>query len=259
VTTTSAPSSQATQPGDAATGRPPAGNAAADPVEPPPTFVKHEVRTTQYPDGKPRMRFAVDYYSDDTTVNNGPFEQWYPSGSKFIEGQYAKGQRTGEWKVLHENGKLNKIEKYVDGKLDGRWTVYREDGAPDRQVSFHAGQRDGHWNYFDTTGQQKTAEEEYSDGKPDGVWLLFYPNGKKQRELHYRNGRPDGTLTEWYENGQKALVKSYKDGQPNGKEMGWRSTGQKVRDKEWLNGHEIQSTDAAVPSPPPSEAPTTGG
>src|SRR6202043_701804 len=94
-----------------------------------------------------------------------------------------------------------------------RWTVYREDGAPDRQVSFHAGQRDGHWNYFDTTGQQKTAEEEYSDGKPNGVWLLFYPSGKKQRELHYRDGRPDGTLTEWYENGQKALVKSYKDGQ----------------------------------------------
>ncbi len=215
-----------------------------------PIFVQLKELVSQYPDGRPSMRRTVRIMSDDSTLNHGPYVEWYPSGEKYMQGNYVEGVRQGAFTSWHENGKICKTQTYADGKLEGSWPIFRDDGTKEKEVGFHADQRSGVWKYYDATGKQLTAQEEYKDGKANGVWTLWRAEGKPLKEQHFTNGEVDGQLTEWFDNGRKAHVKTFKKGRVEGTEIYWKPTGEKLREVSWSNGQLITlgnpGTDPAV-------------
>lgn len=50
------------------------------------------------------------------------------------------------------------------------------------------------------------------DGKKEGMWVRYFENGVKEIEMTYKQGELSGSCCEWYENGQLAEEGEYRNG-----------------------------------------------
>ncbi|MCS7305354.1 MAG: toxin-antitoxin system YwqK family antitoxin [Thermoguttaceae bacterium] len=186
-----------------------------DPSIPPPKLVDIRTLEEKFPDGKLRIRRTVKYFSDNSTVNHGPYTEWHPNGQKFCEGRYEDGKRVGEWTYYYEDGSKAKMGTYKDGQLDGLWTYWSQ-GQPDkpiRQEEYRAGQRHGKWITWNEQGQ-KIREETYAHNQLEGPVTEWYPNGQMKIQVHYKQGLPDGKVITWDEQGRKISERTFRAGQP---------------------------------------------
>ncbi len=187
----------------------------SDPAIPPPKLVDIRTLEEKFPDGTLRIRRTVKYFSDNSTVNHGPYIEWHPNGQTFCEGRYEDGKRVGEWIYYYEDGAKAKMGTYKDGQLDGQWT-YWAPGQPDkpiRQEQYRAGQRHGKWIYWNEQGQ-KLREETYLQNQLDGPVTEWYPNGQMKSQVHYKHGQFDGKAISWDEQGRKISERTFRAGQP---------------------------------------------
>lgn len=67
--------------------------------------------------------------TDGEMIRNGAYIEYYPTGEKMIEGNYANGREDGVWKCWHVNGQLRSQGSYVNGREDGKWTYWHVDGT----------------------------------------------------------------------------------------------------------------------------------
>lgn len=168
-----------------------------------PQIVGQETVKHAYGDGKPRIEQNVAKFSDDHYEAHGAYREFHPNGQVFIEGQFERGRREGEWSFWFENGQLNRKCSYSNGQPNGSWDVFRADGTLKAKRSFKNGLRDGTWLTYDDAGKQVLNEEQYAQGKADGLWKVWFPNGKPRLEAGYKLGQRHGPLTEWNEKGEK--------------------------------------------------------
>ena len=62
-------------------------------------------------------------------ANAQEHKQYYDNGNLKVTGIYDEnGQKTGEWKSYHENGKLYSVGKFENGKATGKWKFFDENG-----------------------------------------------------------------------------------------------------------------------------------
>lgn len=168
-----------------------------------PQIVGQETVKHAYDDGKPRIEQTVAKFSDDHFEAHGAYREFHPNGQVFIEGQFERGRREGDWSFWYENGTLNRKCSYRNGQPDGSWDVFRDVGTLKAKRSFKNGLRDGEWLTYDDTGKQVLSEEHYADGKAEGVQKTWYPSGKLRLEESRKQGQLHGRLTEWNEKGEK--------------------------------------------------------
>jgi antitoxin component YwqK of YwqJK toxin-antitoxin module len=181
-----------------------------------PTIVDKQLVKDQYADGKPRVERQVARFSDNHFEADGPYREFYPDGKVFVEGQFVRGRREGQWSFWYDNGQINRKATYKQGQPDGSWEVFRADGTLSAKRSFKNGARHGEWLTYDDTGKQKLAEEHYVDAKPDGVWRVWFPSGKLKQEGSFKLGVRQGPAIEWNENGEKVLELNYAEGKLEG-------------------------------------------
>jgi antitoxin component YwqK of YwqJK toxin-antitoxin module len=228
-----------------------------DEKAPPKKFVRYQDLTSQWDvadkpaDDKenafkpPRVRRRVKLFSDNSTVADGPYIEWYPNGQKSLEGEYVDGLKQGPWKVWYDNGKLCRTENYLNGKLEGSWKIYHDDGTLKAEESYRDNKRDGRWIAYDKLGKLPADQWDYKAGLPSGVWIHYYADGKKGAEQHYVDGKREGEQTDWYDNGQIKRVQHFKNDQLNGKEVRWNKTGEKEKEIEWLGGQIVSTSNGA--------------
>ena len=83
---------------------------------------------------------------------------------------------------------------------------------------------------------KKEKEANYKDGKLDGLHVFWHENGQKSWEGNYKDGKEDGLLVEWYENGEKMQEGNWKDGERDGLSV-WRYiNGQKMTEENFKDG-----------------------
>jgi antitoxin component YwqK of YwqJK toxin-antitoxin module len=56
--------------------------------------------------------WSLHTYTNDTL--DGPYKTWHENGNLFIEGQYVKGQKAGNWRFFNQNGELDKEVNFND-------------------------------------------------------------------------------------------------------------------------------------------------
>ncbi len=207
---------------------------------PPPVFVGEVSLKEMYPNDKVHIERSVKRYSDDSTVNNGPFVSYYLSGKKLEEGNYEDGKKTGAWHMWYENGQEAKVENYVNGDVDGQWTLYTKDGLKERDVSYKDGKREGKWITYAADGKQPREQIEYHQDKPDGTSIVWNTDGKKISEMHFSKGQFDGMQQAWYPNGQMSKQAEYKDGKLNGKIIQWNDKGDKISEQTFADGKPVK-------------------
>ena len=75
----------------------------------------------------------------------GKYYEWWPNGSKKVDGTYRFGLMYGRWKFFYENGKILCAGSYMNGK--GHRSTQLVDSIPDEGIS-------GLWTYRDRNGRK---------------------------------------------------------------------------------------------------------
>lgn len=92
----------------------------------------------------------------------------------------------------------------------------------------------------------------FPDGSPKEVWIypeaknsnlrteiLYFENGRKQRQRQMNNDLPDGPWIEWHRNGQKKYEKNYHAGNLDGEQLGWFMSGEPLYKSTFEDGQQI--------------------
>ena len=119
----------------------------------------------------------------DNGVLSGPSIRRFPNGT-WEEGQYANGEKEGEWKRFNSRSDLLKTETFVAGVLYGPWRSRTRRDYCESFGSYVDGQREGEWTECLGTGTPF-----WGAGANDILWSGAYVAGK-------REGRWTGTLHE---------------------------------------------------------------
>ena len=171
---------------------------------------------------------------------NGPWKEYWPSGTLRAEGQYVNDAREGRWVFYRESGEKEQQGEYIADAIHGAWTWWYPGGAIHREEAYRRGEPVGTFVEYDTTGAALVSgayeqglrhgawrmqvndhleEGYYVYGEKDGVWTHTYGNGKRQFEGAYVVGQPDGKHRTWHENGVLEEEGKYESGAKHKK---WR-------------------------------------
>ncbi len=178
------------------------------------------------------------YWKVDTWLGN--YYYYYPNGKLCYEWFYDKaGNRTGEQKYFHENGKLKIEGNWVKGKRNGMLKEYYEDGSLKSEKKFVDGEMDTlHVKNYKpaekhaettvstvTTTTEKINKNEHKINPPHDHMNtgVFNPNGynklyniknkKLEKDGLFKNGRLyTGKHFIYNEEGKVIRILIYKDG-----------------------------------------------
>ena len=101
----------------------------------------------------------------------GKYYEWWPDGTKKVDGTYRSGLMHGRWKFFDENGKIYCAGSYMEGA--GHKPPVLMKNIPKDGVR-------GLWTYWDKSGRK--IEEGYfsKNGVAKGNWSYWDKNGRKR-------------------------------------------------------------------------------
>ncbi|AYV81081.1 MAG: hypothetical protein Harvfovirus15_25 [Harvfovirus sp.] len=130
------------------------------------------------------QRGAVHFVIDSNQKKNGPYEEWYFSGKRFVECYYK------------------------DNKLDGHYRKYYETGGVMEERTYSNGLKHGAERSFDRNAQMNYVCE-YRNNLRDGYEMSFYPSGPKRDYNEYKEGKLHGRHITWNECGSLYMENNY--------------------------------------------------
>ena len=189
----------------------------------------------------------------------GKYYEWWPNGSKKVDGTYRFGLMYGRWKFFFENGKILSAGSYSDGKghssidlvnaipkegISGLWTFWNREGRKVEEGYYNKnGTEKGNWAFWDLDGKKRLGKKiDYETFKNigsfkhlDGVFLVTGPiDGANtvytQAHGAIRNGKLDGAWTFWDNDGLLSAKKHYDGGIPRGQYTTYHPSGHKLAD-----------------------------
>jgi antitoxin component YwqK of YwqJK toxin-antitoxin module len=72
-------------------------------------------------------------------LNQGLYKTWHENGQLYIQGQFERGQKSGEWFTYYANGSLNTRGFYRNDEKVGVWNSYNLEGTMKREQDFGSG------------------------------------------------------------------------------------------------------------------------
>jgi len=75
----------------------------------------HEIVEQRWPDGTLRERRQVLRLADGSVVGDGPFERWFPDGTKEYEARFVRGRKDGTTIRWHRNGQVASRDASLQG------------------------------------------------------------------------------------------------------------------------------------------------
>ncbi len=158
----------------------------------------HKVKTTIFHENGHKASEGVFIDQQKDGVWN-----YYANNDHLIKvEQYAKGTRTGQWKVFSsETGVLLEEKNYVQGHLDGLHKTYYVDGAPSLEDHYVNGKLNGRsTSYF--PGGKISSTGDYHNGLRIGPWDSYDTKGLIRSTMEYKDQRVLKTFVYLYQKGQ---------------------------------------------------------
>lgn len=194
-------------------------------------------RRTEFDQSTQKILVEYGIYNEEL---DGVLRRYQSDGKTLNEvSNYQNGQRNGETRLYHPNGRLREKSYFKEGVANGPFEIYNESGALTRKGRMSNGELHGGIQNFNEDGFLKS-KETYVAGTLSGAFAL-YQKGKPMITGEFRNDQQHGRwnyywqdsssyyLAQWltFENGVKngpfreirrdsILVGTYKDGLPDG-------------------------------------------
>lgn len=109
---------------------------------------------------------------DGNFVYHGVYTVYWENGQKKTKLYYRNGERHGDRRSWHADGKLWKTGRHDNGRATGTWVVWHANG---------------------TKGQEMT----FINGGLNGWMTEWYPDGQIKHKVMYVNGLRQGRETRW--------------------------------------------------------------
>ncbi|MBS1638127.1 MAG: hypothetical protein JST26_19600 [Bacteroidetes bacterium] len=206
------------------------------------TFYNNE-KNSLYAEGEYKGNYAV-----------GAWKTYHENGKIATEGSYNNdGLKDGVWKTYYDTGILSSEESFADGKLDATNKYYNEDGSLWQEFLYKRGKLQEFKSlknngeviaankvngknfsvvlYYSNGRKQK--EGLVTDGDLDGIWKEYNVFGAIQNETTYTKGKQNGKYTSYHLNGKIASEINYTDDQQNGYYRAYYLNG-KVSKEGWM-------------------------
>lgn len=174
---------------------------------------------------------------------DGLQESFYVSGTKYQEGSYEDGEKTGEFKDFYSTGKLSETTKYLKGKIVENKEYYvnekisanniYDDGELIAQERFNYTE-EKHVRYtfkndylksaiyYNSNGEEISKE---SIGKNDDFSGIWFYSGKKSMQGNYKKGVRDGKWSFYNISGTKDAEYTYSKGIKDGLQKNYNEFG----------------------------------
>lgn len=123
--------------------------------------------------------------------------------------KYQQGSLDGEQAGFYANGKKKALFYYKDGALHGKKMLWTENGDLIYEANFNMGNLDG--QVYQKFPDGSEVKQLFKENLPHGLYVLFYPNGKKAKEMHYVRGQIEGELCEFSDAGTKTVSAMFKN------------------------------------------------
>ena len=140
-------------------------------------------------------RFLYNYTLDKL---NGVYKSWHDVVEPIVE----EGEEVSEEElkpVLKEEG------EYANGQKDGQWQTWYPNESLQSQVIYKSGLENGSykewWPKYTDSEEDAIlkAEGDFILGNKNGVWKTWYANGLMESKNYFENGVRDGVQEVWYD------------------------------------------------------------
>lgn len=191
-------------------------------------------------------------WNDTTRMLDGPFRQYYASGSLRWAGSFRQGRRDGDWMAFHPNGRLAQASHYVNGALEGplaMWTLagtaralrhYRADAACGLAVEWNDSGAEIYRREYASCAPSSAPPPMASpvacgsdmrvgspfpagraqwcerDGVRAGPFVSWYADGVVHERSTWSDGALDGAFERFHPDSASAERGSYRAGQRDG-------------------------------------------
>jgi antitoxin component YwqK of YwqJK toxin-antitoxin module len=218
-------------PGVVAGVEPAAGDGGSDAE---PSGGPREVLEEAWPDGKPRLRRAIQRDADGL-FNHGPFRKWHPNGVVAEEGNYVLGEKDGLYVVRWDTGFDKSRIEYRRGVQHGREQRWSEDGVLLYDATFASGELDGLERSW-WSGEQLRSEVTWRAGVPVGESTTWSADGVVLEQGRYEDGMRTGTWTQRYPEGGLRSLEGYRAGKLHGRAIEYDPSGAVLAEREYADG-----------------------
>lgn len=141
----------------------------------------------------------VHYFDEENTqlkevffIENGklegPFENYYQTGSMKSKGGFSNNLGIGNWKYFYENSQVKMEGRLVNNKKNGHWKYYYENGNLSNEGEIKENIRRGRWKYYYENGALKS-EGEYLKDVKIGTWISYYADNALKSKITHRSGQ----------------------------------------------------------------------
>lgn len=150
-----------------------------------------------------------------TIIENGKgqYTEFYPSGSRRMEGENINDKSEGEWIYYYETGEVEAVGEFDNGLRTGEWKYYHKNGELAASGLYINGNRNGEWKYYHENGGLSQSGNIVNDQK-DGYWKLFYPTGEVLGAAQFEMG--NGEFNEYYPGGNQKSKGQIVEGEKSG-------------------------------------------
>jgi antitoxin component YwqK of YwqJK toxin-antitoxin module len=166
---------------------------------------RHE-RVTYYPNGQVRERWYERTVGPTRIEKDGPYEAFYPDGSRQTTGAFESGDSLGLWQEWYLSGWNKSVKSFLDhGRMRGRSVLWMPNGDTLEIRTFNdSGVLDGrHAAFWRDTGDLHE-QGDYSNGQRHGIWTRWFHNGQIEFGREYDHGRAVGRWVEFGPDGRIA-------------------------------------------------------
>lgn len=111
--------------------------------------------------GKDELRERISYGDEKLSVRSGPYA-FYENGKLVESGDFDKGYKYGEWKVLFPNEQVHEKANYAWNTLHGNYRLYWDNGHVRKEGRYSRGKKVGNWRMFHQNGKL-ALKENYDD------------------------------------------------------------------------------------------------
>lgn len=170
-----------------------------------------ELIRQRFPNGKPQVERWVTEDAQGNIVNHGKYTEYDGQGTIIASGNYAFGQREGQWTKHIAEEQVRKLAgstdkgfaapfqsraNFVGGQLDGEWTIVDGKGRTVVSWTYMAGIREGVSKHFNSAGEV-TQSITYKGNLADGP--AFYGNaGEAPQDTQFANGLMLRQSDKWF-------------------------------------------------------------
>ncbi len=185
----------------------------------------------------------------DNAIKDSLYEEFYPHGTKKMEGHFQNNRAIGKWVYYFNDGSKKRV---VDLKTerDGYWTYFYENGGKRKEGRLINNVKEGKWKYFYENGMPKDSGD-YVGGDKDGLWFSYYESGEVKGRAHYTDG--NGVYEEYYETGGLKMKGEIENNKSTGLWSYYYTDGSKkaqgqelsgLKNGEWVFYHQSGDTSA---------------